>query len=53
MFNDYDHILDWWIYEKDYGRRKDIKIWDGERNEIDLSTSEKLYDYLVKEMGRK
>ena len=52
MFNDYenDQILSWWLYEKDYGRREDIKIWDGESNEIDLSTPEKLYDYLVEEM---
>ena len=35
------------------GRREDIKIWDGESNEIDLSTPEKLYDYLVKEMEEK
>lgn len=54
MFNDYenDHILSWWLYEKDYGRRKDIKIWNGESNEIDLSTPEKLYDYLVEEMEK-
>ena len=55
MFDDYenDNVLSWWIYEKDYGRRKDIKMWDGESNEIDLSTPEKLYDYLVKEMEEK
>ena len=53
MFNDYDDLIGWWIYEKDYGRKKEIKLWDGCSNEIDLSTPEKLYDYLIKEMEEK
>lgn len=50
MFNDYDDLISWWIYEKDYGRKEEIKLWDGCSNEIDLSTPEKLYDYLIEEM---
>ena len=46
MFNDKDTIS-WWIYECNYGR--DFSLGDLEVNgvEIDLSTVEKLYDYLV------
>ena len=45
MFNDSD-LIGWWIYELDYGRK--FKIGDLIDNgvEIDLSTPEKLYDYL-------
>ena len=48
MFNDKDTIS-WWIYECNYGR--DFSLGDLEVNgvEIDLSTVEKLYDYLIKE----
>ena len=49
MFNDSDYIS-WWLYELDFGREyKEFCIQqDGEA--IDLSTSEKLYDFLIKEM---
>ena len=45
MFNDSD-LISWWIYELDYGRN--FKMGDLIDNgvEIDLSTPEKLYDYL-------
>ena len=50
MFND-NNIISWWIYELDYGRQyKDGCIQDENGNNIDLSTSEKLYEYLVAEM---
>lgn len=47
MFNDKDTIS-WWIYECNYGR--DFSLGDIEVDgiEIDLSTAEKLYDYLIK-----
>ena len=49
IFNDKDTIS-WWLYECNYGR--DFSLGDLEVNgvEIDLSTAEKLYDYLIKEM---
>lgn len=52
MFNDTD-TLSYWLYECNYGR--DFKLGDMTVNgvEIDLSTPEKLYDYLVKEMEEK
>ena len=48
IFNDKDTIS-WWLYECNYGR--DFSLGDLEINgvEIDLSTAEKLYDYLIKE----
>lgn len=40
-------VLNWWIYNKNFGRT--FKIGDLTENdkEIDVSTSEKLYDYLI------
>ena len=44
-------MISYWIYELDYGRNyKDGYVQDGEGNIVDLSTLEKLYDYLIKEM---
>ena len=47
IFND-EETLSWWLYERNYGR--DFKIGDLEDNgiKVDLTTAEKLYDYLVK-----
>ena len=48
IFEEWD-VLSWWIYELDYGRKyTDGCISDKNGNVIDLSTAEKLYDYLVK-----
>lgn len=50
MFNS-DDTLSWWLYDLDYGREyKDGIIQDGKGNNIDLSTAEKLYDFLIDEM---
>lgn len=47
MFNDKD-ILSWWLYDLDYGRKyKGGYIIEADGTEIDLSTPEKLYDYLI------
>lgn len=48
MFNDTD-LIGWWLYERDYGREEGTVIWEDDK-EIDLSTAEKLYDYLIKNM---
>ena len=50
MFNVKDDLISWWLYECNYGR--DFSLGDLEDNgvEIDLSTPEKLYDYLIKNM---
>ena len=48
MFN--TDMISYWIYELDYGRQyKDGYVQDGEGNIVDLSTLEKLYDYLIEE----
>lgn len=50
MFNAGD-IISWYLYDLDYGRKYTkgcISEQDG--TPIDLTTPEKLYDYLVKEM---
>lgn len=48
IFND-GNILSWWIYDLDYGRKyKDGCITEENGDFIDLSTAEKLYDYLIK-----
>ena len=52
IFNDTDTIS-WWLYEKDYGRDIRMKMWDEQGNEIDVSTPEKLYDYLVESIDKK
>lgn len=50
MFND-EEILSWWLYELDYGRKFKLGYLQQEKNgemlSIDLSTAEKLYDYLI------
>lgn len=48
MFNDKDTIS-WWIYECNYGRNFSLGDLEVDGIEIDLSTAEKLYDYLIKE----
>ena len=41
-------IISYWIYELNYGKEyTDGCVLDENMNEIDLSTAEKLYDYLV------
>ena len=41
-------ILGWWIYELDYGKKyKGGCITEKNGNIIDISTVEKLYDYLI------
>ena len=50
MFNDKDY-LSWWLYDLDYGRKFKPGYLQEERDgkivNIDLSTPEKLYDYLL------
>ena len=51
MFNA-DDTLSWWLYDLNYGREyKEGIIQDVNGRNIDLSTAEKLYDFLIDEMG--
>lgn len=44
-------MISYWIYELDYGEKyKAGCVLDENMNEIDLSTPEKLYDYLVQDI---
>lgn len=54
MFNDNENQwISYWMYEQDYGRN-----WtkgcatEADGSEIDLSTPQKLYMHLVREMGK-
>ena len=49
IFNNKDTIS-WWIYECNYGRDFSLGDLEVDGIEIDLSTAEKLYDYLIKEV---
>lgn len=49
MFED-EGILSWWLYECNYGRDFSLGDLEVDGVEIDLSTPEKLYDYLIKNM---
>lgn len=46
IFNNKDTIS-WWIYECNYGRDFSLGDLEVDGIEIDLSTAEKLYDYLI------
>ena len=48
MFNDKETIS-WWLYELDYGRKYEEYCITENGKPIDLSTADKLYDYLIKE----
>lgn len=44
-------MISYWIYELEYGEKyKEGCVLDENMNEIDLSTAEKMYDYLVKSL---
>lgn len=51
IFNDKEDLIGWWIYEQNYGRTYSIGDLEVNGVGIDLTTPEKLYDYLISEMG--
>ena len=51
MFNDKETIS-WWLYELDYGRKYGEYCITENGKPIDLSTADKLYDYLTKELDK-
>ena len=48
MFN--SDMISYWIYELDYGREYKEGCIQDKNGNIDISTTEKLYDYLIKDM---
>lgn len=50
--NDKDNTLEWWIWEMSYGKNITAEdVMDENGKFIDLTTPEKLYDYLVSIKG--
>lgn len=47
----WDTWVEWWVYEKDFGRDIKIKAFDENDKEISLNTVDELYDYLVANYG--
>lgn len=47
-------LISWWLYEMEYGRKIESDSLINENNvAIDVTTPEKLYDYLIQELERK
>lgn len=46
-------LISWWIYELDYGKSFKIGDLQEDGKNIDVSTAEKLYDVLKKDLKRK
>ena len=44
--------IEWFMYEKDFGRREDMKAWDEDKNEIAYDIKS-LYDLLINEYHNK
>ena len=50
MFNDEGDWIGYWLYELDYGREyTDGCVREANGDSIDISTPEKLYDFLIEE----
>ena len=45
--------LTWWMYEKDFGTRKDMTAYYADESEIKLDTVEEIYNFLIKNMEEK
>jgi hypothetical protein len=46
VFNEEQYeCITWWMYEKDYGRRVDLQMWDANGNEV-CRTVEELHQFL-------
>ena len=53
LFEDNDEWISWWIYEKDFGSKKEMKAYYKNDKEIKLDTPEQLYDFLIKNRKKK
>jgi hypothetical protein len=46
VFDEHQYeTLSWWMYEKDFGRREDLQMWDADGNEV-CRTVEELHQFL-------
>lgn len=46
-------LISWWIYELDYGKEYKTGCLTEDDKEIDVSTSDKLYEVLIENLERK
>ena len=46
-------LISWWIYELDYGKEYKPDCLTEDDKEIDVSTSDKLYEVLIENLERK
>lgn len=54
ILKDDNDFIYWWMYELEYGKKYyDGCVQDADGKNINLSTAEKLYDFLIDEMGEK
>lgn len=49
-YNQMQNMVEYWAYELDYGKKYTIDNFEVNGQPVDISTSEKLYDYLIGEM---
>lgn len=40
-------IIEWWIYEKNFGQDNELNLYDKNNNIINVNTAEELYNYLT------
>ena len=46
VFDEHQYeTLSWWMYEKDFGRREDLQMWDADGSEV-CRTVEELHQFL-------
>lgn len=48
IYNDTGQWIEYYIYDKDFGRNTKLKVWDEDDKEIPLTTFEDLYNMLIK-----
>lgn len=39
-------FLEWYMYDKDFGRREDLKVWDDNGKEIEVNSIDDFYNTL-------
>ena len=46
VFDEHQYeCITWWMYEKDFGRREDLQMWDADGSEV-CRTVEELHQFL-------
>lgn len=50
--NEYNSDISWFIWEKEFGSRDDMNIYDKMNNIIPTNTPEELYDFMIAEYNK-